>query len=135
MKAIVVGTGAGGAVAARTLASNGFEVLLLEAGKPFSPLTHKVSWLSSLHGSWLLNENTIHQVFPHYNVTHASRNLGIFRGVTEGGCTSISCGNMVRAENGLREIGLDLTAEYEELESALPIATIPRQRWRPLTQQ
>ena len=52
MKAIVVGSGAGGAVAARELAKNGFEVTILEAGKPFSPLTHKVSWLSSLgaHG-------------------------------------------------------------------------------------
>ena len=47
--------------------------------------------------------------------------MDIFRGVTEGGCTSISCGNMVRAENGLKEIGLDLSAEYEEIEKTLTI--------------
>jgi choline dehydrogenase-like flavoprotein len=136
MKAIVVGSGVGGAIAARKLAQNGFEVTILEAGKPFSPLTHKVSWLSSLRGSWLLKEeNSITHMFPHYGVARASQELAIFRGVTEGGCTSIACGNMVRAENGLKEIGLDLSKEFEEIEKALTIAPIPRERWRPLTQQ
>ena len=132
MKAIVVGSGAGGATAARKLAQNGYEVTLLEAGKPFSPLTHKVSWLSSLRGSFLLkDENCIKHVFPHYAVTRGSKDLAIFRGVTEGGCTSIACGNMVRAENGLKEIGLDLSAEFEEIEKSLTIAPMPRERWRP----
>ncbi len=136
MKAIVVGSGAGGAIAARKLAQNGYEVTLLEAGKPFSPLTHKVLWLSSLRGSFLLkDESAIKHVFPHYAVTRGSKDLAIFRGVTEGGCTSISCGNMVRAENGLKEIGLDLSTEFEEIEKSLTITPIPKQRWRPLTQQ
>jgi choline dehydrogenase-like flavoprotein len=136
MKAIVVGSGAGGAIAARELAQNGFEVTILEAGKPFSPLTHKVSWFSSFRGSWLLkDENSIKRVFPHYGVTRASKDLAIFRGITEGGCTTIACGNIVRAENGLKDIGLDLSEEYEEIEKILTIAPIPRERWRPLTQQ
>jgi len=136
MKAVVVGSGAGGAVAARELAINGFEVIILEAGNPFSPLTHRVSWLSSLRGSWLLkDENSIKRVFPHYGITRASQDLVILRGVTEGGCTSISCGNMVRAENGLKEIGLDLSVEFEEIEKTLTIVPIPREKWRPLTQQ
>lgn len=136
MKAIVVGSGAGGAVAARELAENGFEVTIIESGKQFSPLTRKVSWLSLLRGSFLLkDENSIKHVFPHYGVTHASQELAIFRGITEGGCTPISCGNIVRAENGLKEIGLDLTREFEEIEKTLTIAPIPRERWRPLTRQ
>lgn len=136
MKAIVVGSGAGGAVAARELAKNGYEVTILEAGKPFNPLTHKVSWLSSLRGSFLLkDENSIKRVFPHYAVSRASEDLAIFRGVTEGGCTSIACGNMVRAENGLKEIGLDLSREFEEIEKTLTITPIPREKWRPLTSQ
>lgn len=136
MKAIVVGSGAGGATAAHELARNGFDVTLLEAGKPFSPLTHKVSWLRSLRGTRVLKDETsLKRVFPHYDVTRSSKNLVIFRGVTEGGCTSISCGNMVRAENGLKEIGLDLSPEFEELEKNLAITPIPRERWRPLTQQ
>lgn len=136
MKAIVVGSGAGGATAARELAIKGFEVTLLEAGQTFNPLTHHVSWLSPLRGTILLKDETsIKHVFPHYQVTRAGDDLVIFRGVTEGGCTSISCGNMVRAENGLKEIALDLTREFTEIERTLPISTVPREIWRPLTQQ
>lgn len=136
MKAIVVGSGAGGATAASHLARRGFEVTILEAGQPFNPLTHRVSWLSPLRGTWLLkDENSIKHVFPHYQVTRTCEDLVIFRGVTEGGSTSISCGNMVRAENGLKEIGLDLSQEFEEIERTLTIGPVPRGRWRPLTQQ
>lgn len=136
MKALVVGSGAGGATAARKLAENGYEVTIIEAGKPFSPLTHKVSWLSGLRGSFLLKDaNAIKRFFPHYGIDSAGPDLTLFRGITEGGCTSISCGNMVRAENGLKEIGLDLSLEFEEIERSLTIAPIPRERWRPLTQQ
>jgi ferredoxin len=41
---------------------------------------------------------------------------------------------MVRAENGLKEIGLDLSPEFDALEKTLAITPIPRERWRPLTQ-
>jgi len=109
---------------------------MLEAGEPFSPLTHKVSWLSPLRGTWLLKDaNSIKHVFPHYQTIRSSKDLVIFTGITEGGSTSISCGNMVRAERGLKEIGLDLTEEYEEIERELTICPIPRERWRPLTQR
>ena len=136
MKAIVVGSGAGGATAASELANKGFEVLLLEAGQPFNPLTHRVSWLSGLRGTWLLkDENSLKRIFPHYQTARASKDLSIFIGATEGGSTSVSCGNMVRAERGLKEIGLDLTPEYEEIEKALTIRSIPRERWRPLSQR
>ena len=136
MKAIVVGSGAGGATAASELARRGFEVTILEAGHPFNALTHRVSWLSPLRGSLLLNdEDAIEHIFPHYEVTRTSEDLVIFTGVTEGGSTSISCGNMVRAENGLKEIGLDLTREFEDIEQTLNIAPIPRNRWRPLSRQ
>ena len=135
-KAMVVGTGAGGATAARSLANRGFEVLMLEAGQPFSPLSHRVSWLSSLRGSWFLKDETaIKRVFPHYGTARASKDLVILRGLTEGGCTSISCGNMVRAEHGLKDIGLDLTLEFEEIERTLTISAVPRERWRPLSQR
>ncbi len=135
MKAIVVGSGAGGATAARELALKGFQVTILEAGHPFSPLTHKVSWLSSLRGSFLLkDEHSIEWVFPHYRTTRSSEDLVIFRGVTEGGCTGISCGNMVPAKNGLKEIGLDLSAEFAELERSIAINPVPVERWRPLSQ-
>ncbi len=37
MKAIIVGSGAGGGTAALELTLNGYEVTILEAGKPFKP--------------------------------------------------------------------------------------------------
>lgn len=133
-KAIVVGSGAGGATAARRLALNGFEVSMYDAGRAFAPLTRKVSWLSPLRGTKILGDiDALNRIFPHYYVAKADPELTILSGVTEGGSTSISCGNMVRAENGLREIGLDLTPEFEEIERELTVNPIPRERWRPLT--
>src|SRR4030042_5121989 len=133
IKAIVVGSGAGGATIARELARKGFEVLVLEAGSPFNPLTHRISWLTPFRGTFLLkNENSVERIFPHLETTRSSEDLVIFRGVTEGGSTAISCGNMVRAERGLNEIGLDLTPEFGEKEHSLEISPLPREKWRPI---
>lgn len=134
MRAIVVGSGAGGATTARELADSGFEVLVLEAGRPFSPLTRKISWMDPLRGHWpLKDEKAITEIFPPIRTMRGSDDLVIFRGVAAGGSTVISCGNMVRAERGLEEIGLDLTPEYEEIEHSMDINPIPPERWRPLT--
>ncbi len=136
MKAIVVGSGAGGATAAKELANQGFEVTVFEAGQPFNPLSHKVSWISPLRGTWLLDDTeTVERIFPHYQVTRTDKDLVIFTGLTEGGSTSISCGNMVRAENGTKEIGLDLSEEFSQIETKLNISPIPEEKWRPLTRQ
>ena len=48
---------------------------------------------------------------------------------------AISCGNMVRADQGFKELGLDLTPEFEELEKKISIRPIPMKRWRPLTRK
>ncbi len=109
-------------------------MLVLEAGHPFNPLTHRISWLSPFRGTLLLkNENSVERIFPHLETTRSSQDLVIFRGMTEGGSTTISCGNMVRAERGLSEIGLDLTPEFEEIEHSLEISPFPREKWRPLS--
>jgi choline dehydrogenase-like flavoprotein len=111
-------------------------VLVLEAGHPFNPLTHRISWLSPLRGTLLLkNESSVQRIFPHLETTRSSDDLVIFRGMTEGGSTTISCGNMVRAERGLSEIGLDLTPEFEEIEQSLEIRPVPKEKWRPLSRR
>ncbi|MCX6649028.1 MAG: FAD-dependent oxidoreductase [Candidatus Bathyarchaeota archaeon] len=134
MKIIVVGSGAGGATAARELSAQGHEVLVMEAGRPFQPFTH-LGWAQAIRGTGLLGgEGTINHVFPHMNVLRSSEDLVLVRGLTTGGSTTISCGNAVRAENGLNEIGLDLSEEYGEIEELLKPAAIPRSRWRPVTQ-
>jgi choline dehydrogenase-like flavoprotein len=134
MKAIVVGSGAGGATAARELSAQGAQVLLLEAGMPFKPFRKSLNWATPLRGAGLLgDERTIGLLFPPLQTVRASDDLVLVRGLTTGGCTSISCGNLVRATAGLAEIGLDLAAEFGELEALLQRQIIPRERWRPVT--
>ena len=136
LKIIVVGSGAGGATAARELSMRGNEVVVMEAGKGFKPFTRHLFWASGLRSLGLLGgEKTIDRIFPHINTMRSSEDLVLVRGVTTGGCTTISCGNLVRAENGLREIGLDLSQEFEELERLLKPTIVPRARWRPVTQK
>jgi choline dehydrogenase-like flavoprotein len=134
MRAIVVGTGAGGATAARELANSGFEVIILESGEPFKPFRRLLSLAAPLRRTGLLgNERTITRLFPPMDTTRSAKDLVLVRGITTGGSTVLSCGNMVRAEHGLKEIGLDLTPEFEEIERNIGITEFPVERWQPIT--
>jgi choline dehydrogenase-like flavoprotein len=134
MKAIVVGSGAGGATAARELQSKGFKVFILEAGPPFKPFTRHISWAEPLRRFGLLGgENTFKHFFPPMAIQRSSSELVLVRGLATGGSTVLACGNLVRADRGLKEIGLDLTPEYDELEGELTPTTIPTETWRPVT--
>lgn len=84
-------------------------------------------------GYW--GERNVSRFIPAYRTTRSSEELTLVRSVAVGGCTVVSCGNLVRAEGGLREIGLDLTKEYGELESCIGVGTVPQERWRPLTME
>ncbi|MGZ7043915.1 MAG: NAD(P)-binding protein, partial [Methanobacterium sp.] len=131
MRAIVVGTGAGGATAARELAKNGYDVLILEAGKEFKPFRRLLSVAGPLRRTGLLgDEKTITRLFPPMDTMRSANDLVLVRGITTGGSTVLSCGNMVRAEHGLKEIGLDLTPEFEEIERNIGITEFPRERWQ-----
>lgn len=136
MKAIVVGSGAGGATAARELQSSGFEVLILEAGSPFKPFTRHLSWAEPLRRFGLLGGGkTFKHFFPPMNMQQSSPELILVRGLTTGGSTVLSCGNLVRADRGLKEIGLDLTREYDELLDEIDPKPIPMDVWRPVTRK
>lgn len=136
MKAIVVGSGAGGATVARKLQSNGFNVNILEAGSPFKPFTRNISWSEPLRRWGLLGgEGNFRHLFPHMNMVHSSADLLLVRGLTTGGSTVLSCGNIVRTHRGLEEIGLDLTPEFQKLEDELRPEPFPQERWRPLTSE
>jgi choline dehydrogenase-like flavoprotein len=134
MRAIVVGSGAGGATAARELVRRGMEVVVLEAGARFKPFTRRVGWTEPLRRAGLLGgERNVSRFIPAYRTIRSSDELLLVRSVAMGGCTVVSCGNMVRAEGGLKEIGLDLSKEFEELEGCIGVGTVPKERWRPLT--
>jgi choline dehydrogenase-like flavoprotein len=134
MKTIVVGSGAGGATAAYELSARGFEVSLLETGKHFQPFDWDMGLVNRLRGLGILGgEGTINRVYPAISATRSSRDLVLVRGVSMGGSTTISCGSALRAENGFKEIGLDLSNEFCEVEKILKPMTLPRSRWAPVT--
>jgi choline dehydrogenase-like flavoprotein len=136
MRTIVIGTGAGGATAARELQSKGFEVCILEAGSPFKPFTRNLSWTEPLRRLGILGgEKNFRHLFPAMQMQRSSEDLLLVRGLTTGGSTVLSCGNLVRTDNGLKEIGLDLTQEFQELEDELRPVPIPTNMWRPLTKK
>lgn len=136
MRAIVVGTGAGGATAARELQSAGFEVCILESGSSFKPFTRNLSWSEPLRRLGLLGgEKNFRHLFPAMDIHRSSEDLVLVRGLTTGGSTVLSCGNLIRTDNGLKEIGLDLTPEFQELEDELNPIPIPEDKWRPLTRK
>ncbi len=81
------------------------------------------------------NEKTITRLFPYLKTNRSSEELVLVRGLGTGGSTAISCGNLVRADQGLKEIGLDLENEFDELENLIGVEEFPYERWRPLTQK
>ncbi len=136
MRAIVVGSGAGGATIARELSQKGMEVIILESGGHFKPFTRRLSWTEPLRKMGLMgNEKTITRLFPYLETTRSSKELVLVRGRGTGGSTVLSCGNMVRADEGLNEIGLNLDSEFQELEDLIGVKEFPEERWRPLTQK
>ncbi len=134
MNVVVVGSGAGGATAARELALRGASVRVLEAGGPWRPFSRLAPRLSPLRHVGLFRPWTLNRVVRGLEVSRVGAELLAVRAVTEGGCTAITCGNWVRAERGLAEIGLDLSAEYAELEALLDPRPLSRDVWRPTTQ-
>ncbi|HXZ23811.1 MAG TPA: GMC family oxidoreductase N-terminal domain-containing protein, partial [Methanomassiliicoccales archaeon] len=135
MRAIVVGSGAGGSLAARELTKAGVKVIVLEAGGEFRPMSRRVTMTEPLRRAGFLGtERTIGRLFPAMWAERSSDELVLVRGIAAGGTTTIACGNLVRATGGLDAIGLDLTKEFEAIEAELKPMTFPRDRWRPTTE-
>jgi choline dehydrogenase-like flavoprotein len=133
-RAIVVGSGAGGATAARAL-QGAFDVTVLEAGHEFRPLDRDLGRLERLRASRLfVDERLITSLFPPMRVVKDSEGMALVYGIGTGGTTTMAAGNGVRADEALREIGLDLDPEFAELDAQLPISTAHRPRWRPATE-
>jgi choline dehydrogenase-like flavoprotein len=132
MRVVVVGSGAGGATAARELQARGHDVTVLEAGEPFKPFTRRLGWAHAVRRAGLLgSERTITRFFPPLRTARVEDGMILVWGLAPGGTTTISTGNLIRGDNGLREVGVDLTPEFDELEAAIGVTETPRDRWRP----
>ena len=133
-KAIVIGSGAGGAMAAHMLARN-FEVTVLEAGKAFKPFALPLDKLAMFRKTGLyFDERLIQLLLPSMRIDKQKEMVMVFgRGV--GGTTTLATGNAVRADEGLKKIGINLDAEFNELYSELPITTDHQRYWSPITKR
>ncbi len=128
-RAIVVGSGAGGAAAARELQGT-YQVTILEAGREFRPLGLSLRWMERLR-NWglLVDERLIRLVFPAMRVRRSAEGLVHVNGAGTGGTTTLSAGNALRMDGPLRELGIDLDREFEELAREVPVSTAHRRNW------
>ncbi|MBE3072298.1 MAG: FAD-dependent oxidoreductase, partial [Acidobacteria bacterium] len=128
-RAIVVGSGAGGAAAAREL-QGAYQVTILEAGRDFRPLTLSMSWMERLR-KWgvLFNERVISLAFPAMRVRRTAEGMVMINGAGTGGTTTLSAGNGLRMDESLRKLGIRLDQEFEELAREVPVSTAHQSAW------
>lgn len=132
-RAIVVGSGPGGAAAARRLQGR-FDVTILEAGGEFRPFTSSLLVPELARKAGLLfDEREISLLFPAMRVHKALDGMIVVRGRGTGGTSTVATANALRADDDLRRIGIDLDEGFAELESAIPITADHRSLWRPPT--
>ena len=134
-KAVVVGSGAGGAAAARDLAG-AFTVTILEAGGEFRPFGWPLDRAAGLKRLGLLfNVKEIELIFPALRVNKTAEGMVLISGRATGGTTTLSCGNALRQDAALKAIGIDLSPEFEELERDIPVSADHERLWREPTRR
>lgn len=132
-RAVVVGSGAGGAAAAAGLAGR-FAVTVLEAGREFRPFGAKLGFVDAFKRAGLLFDvRRIGLMFPAMKAFKAREGMVLVKGRGTGGTTTISTGNALRLDHDLREIGVDLDEDFAALEREVPITTAHRSRWSATT--
>jgi choline dehydrogenase-like flavoprotein len=134
-KAVVVGSGAGGATAAKELQGK-FEVTVLEAGKAFQPFSLSLSKLGRLKKTGLFfDEKLIQLLFPTMKIRKTKDKMILVSGIGLGGTTTISAGNALRMDCDLKELGINLDAEFEEVYQEIPITIKHQKYWNKTTQR
>ena len=131
-KAIVVGSGA---AAARKLQGK-FQVSILEAGREFKPFSFNLSVLEKLKKTGLFfDEREINLLFPSMKIRRTQNRMVMVSGNDLGGSTTLSAGNALRMDKGLKEIGIDLDDEFEDLYREIPVTNDHQNKWRSNTKR
>jgi ferredoxin len=133
-KALIVGSGAGGATAAKELQGR-FDVTVLEAGREFSPFSRNLLVLAGWRKSGLFfDEREIPLLFPSMRI-RKTKDMVLVSGRALGGTTTISTGNAFRADQELKKLGIDLDPEFEEIQREIPISSEHQKNWSELTRR
>lgn len=133
--AIVVGSGAGGAAAAKELQGH-FDVLVLEAGREFRPFALNIRMPERLKRLGLLfDERHIRLLFPAMKIQKTGEGMVLVRGIGTGGTTTMATANAMRLDSALKAIGIDLDEEFSELDREVPISTAHQSRWNETTRR
>ncbi|MCU0277183.1 MAG: GMC family oxidoreductase N-terminal domain-containing protein, partial [Acidobacteria bacterium] len=131
--AVVIGSGAGGAMCARELQGK-FQVTVLEAGREFRPFGFNLGLVAKLRGTGLLfDARTIEWVFPAMRIHKSGAGMILASGHGSGGTTTLSTGNALRQDGALRKLGINLDEEFAELSREIPVFSGHQKIWRPLT--
>jgi choline dehydrogenase-like flavoprotein len=133
-RAIVVGSGAGGATVAKELQGH-FDVTVLEAGTEFRRATLDRGSIERLRRSRLLVDPRLLRVaYPPIRIRRTPDML-LVNGVGTGGTTTMATGNGIRMDEDLRVLGLNLDREFDEITREIPITTAHQLRWHPTTRR
>ncbi len=134
-KVIVVGSGAGGATAAKELQGK-FAVTVLEAGKAFQPLSSSLYLLEKFKKTGLFfDEREIQLLFPMMRIRKTQDKMVLVNGMAVGGTTTICTGNALRMDAALQKLGIDLSTEFAELYEEIPVTTDHQDKWREATRR
>jgi len=134
-KAIVVGTGAGGATVAKEIQGH-FDVTILEAGKEFRPFSWNLEIPEKLKKTGLLfDEKLIQLIFPAMKVRKTDDRMLLINAIGHGGTTTLCTGNAIRKDEGLKKLGVDLDREFEEIYKEIPVSINHIRLWRKPTRQ
>lgn len=133
-KALIIGSGAGGATAAQMLSPH-FDVTILEAGGTFRPLSLPFNTLASLRSTGLyFDERLISLILPNMRIAKTPDQVVVY-GQGLGGTTTLATGNAIRADQKLKDIGINLDQEFCELYQELPITTDHQRYWSKVTRR
>lgn len=128
-RAVVVGSGAGGAAAASGLVGR-FAVTVLEAGRDFRPFRAGRRALETIKRSRLpFDVRQIGLLFPAMRAFRSREGMVLVKGRATGGTTVIATGNGLRLDRDLAAMGIDLDEEFAALEREVPVSTAHRSRW------
>jgi len=133
-KAVVVGSGAGGATVANELQGS-YEVTVVEAGREFRPFSRDLSAAAKWKKSGLLfDEREISLLFPAMRILK-TKDMVLVRGQGLGGTTTISTGNALRLDGDLKNLGICLDEEFDAIGREIPISVEHETHWRPVTRR